>query len=124
MHQEYAELFKTGQYGRFYIVSGMHARGRTFHIYILPEGEGGIYNGKDNRPLNENAVEVYGVTGGDPGWSETYGWLHHGKWEQDFAELVDAMKVDAAKEQALLEQKLADLKAAEARRIAELLRAY
>jgi hypothetical protein len=124
MHQKYAELFETGQYGRFYIVSGMHARGRTFHIYILPEGEGGIYNGKENGPLNADAVEVYGVTGGQPGWSETYGWLHRGKWEQDFAELVDARKARVAQEQYLREQKLADIEAAEAKRKSELLQAY
>ena len=124
MHREYAKLFETGQYGRFYIVSGIHARGPTFHIYILPEGESGIYNGRENRPLNADAVEVYGVTGGQPGWSETYGWLHRGKWEQDFADLVDVRRTGIAEKKALVEQSQTETESAEARRIAELLQAY
>ena len=87
---EYAPLFRTGQYGRLYIVSGAHARGATFHIFVLPDGETGIDNGPNNAPQNADAVEVYGITGGNPGWTETYGWLHRGPWEADFAELVTA----------------------------------
>lgn len=92
--REYANLFKTGQYGRFYIVSDSHARGETFHIQILPEGEKAINNGHNNPCLNSNAVEVYGITGGQPGWTETYGWLHEGKWQDDFYSLINAEKLD------------------------------
>ena len=81
---EYANLFKTGQYGRLYLVSGGHARGRTFHIFVLPEGE----MVPNSASLNPNAVEVYGITGGHAIWTETYGWLHEGKWQQDFAAMV------------------------------------
>ncbi len=87
--REYATKFKTGQYGRLYIVSGSHARGRTFHIYILPEGEKAIPNGPNNPPLNKDAVEVYGIIGGQSGWSEIYGWLHKGKWQEDFKILLE-----------------------------------
>ena len=86
----YANLFRTGQYGRLYLDSGEHARGKTFHIWVLP----------DAAPIvgaacsMDGAVEVYGITGGHPGWTETYGWLHHGKWEQDFADLVDRRYAD------------------------------
>ncbi len=83
-----AELFKTGQYERLYIVSGSHARGKTFHIFVLPEGEKAISNGPNNAPLNKDAVEVYGVIGGNPGWTEGYGWLHDGKWQSDFLKMV------------------------------------
>ncbi len=86
--RKYAGLFKTGQYGRLYVVSSSHARGSTFHIWVLPENERGLANGTCNGPRNANSVEVYGVTGGQPGWTETYGWLHEGKWQKDFWSLV------------------------------------
>lgn len=87
---QYAWMFKTGQYDRFYITSGSHARGSTFHIQILPEGIRAIPNGPspNNLCVNENAVEVYGIIGGHPGWTESYGWLHQGKWQNDFEKLV------------------------------------
>lgn len=113
--REYAGLFRTGQYGRLFIVSGSHARGSTFHIFVLPDGEKAITNGPSNGPLNKDAVEVYGVVGGNRGWTEWYGWLHQGKWQEDFNELVErrkkeiaALKEDelrAQNEKALSEQK-------------------
>jgi len=92
--REFAKLFKTGQYGKLYIVSGNHARGRTFQIQILPKDEVAIPNGENNLCLNKDAVEVYGVTGGNPGWSESYGWLHRGPWEKDFKKLTDEIIAD------------------------------
>jgi len=87
--RRYASLFETGQYGKLYLVSGHHPRGSTFHVFILPEGEEAISNGTNNPPLNEDAVEVYGIVSGQPGWTESYGWLHDGKWQSDFAKLID-----------------------------------
>lgn len=84
----YAKLFKTGQYGKLYIVSGSHARGLTFRIQVLPEGEIAIPNGSQNSCLNSNAVEVYGVVSGNLGWTESYDWIHKGKWCEDFEKLV------------------------------------
>ena len=84
----YAQLFKTGQYGRFYIVSGEHARGKTIHIQILPENEIAESGGENNLCLNKDAVEVYGIISGQPGWTEIYGWLYEGKWQEDFEKLV------------------------------------
>lgn len=86
--QQYATLFKTGQYGRLYIVSGDHARGLTFHIQVLPESEEAIPNGPQNLCLNKNAVEVYGIIAGRAGWTESYGWLHKGAWVDVFNMLV------------------------------------
>jgi uncharacterized protein CbrC (UPF0167 family) len=100
---KYAKLFTTGQYGKLYITSGSHARGYTFRIQILPEGEEAIPNGSQNMCLNKNAVEVYGVTSGNPGWTETYGWLHTGKWVEDFERLV------AERESALREEETENL---------------
>jgi len=84
----FTKLFETGQYGKLYISTHTHARGSTFRIYILPEGvtiTGNITECPD-------AVEVYGVTGGQPGWTETYGWLHEGPWQLDFYKLVNKKK--------------------------------
>lgn len=92
--RQYADMFKTGQIDRLYIVSGSHARGKTFHIYVLPEGAAAKPNGSSNGPLNSDAVEVYGVIGGQPGWTESYGWLHKGRWQDDFAKLVAARKAE------------------------------
>lgn len=77
---EYASLFSTGFYGQFYIISGSHARGKTFHIYVVPEGTETF----DHRV----AVEVYGIISGNPGWTESYGWLYKGEWVEDFEEMV------------------------------------
>jgi hypothetical protein len=68
--KEFAELFPSGQYGKLRIVSGEHARGKTFGIYI--------------GSCNENEVEVYGMVSGHPGWTETYGWIYKGPWVCDF----------------------------------------
>ena len=107
--REYATMLRSGQHGRLYLVSGEHARGKTFHIWVLPSAEpvtGMPWSVKD-------AVEVYGITGGQPGWTETYGWLHRGKWEQDFAALVETRRTE-----------MADAEAAERQREAALLAAY
>lgn len=95
---EYCKLFKEAeQIGRLYLLPGSHARGKTFRIYVLPEEEKAIPNGHINPPSNKNAVEVYGIISGNPGWTESYGWKHEGKWIQDFNEIVEQRreKLDA-----------------------------
>ena len=121
--RRYAMMFKTGQYGRLYLSSGDHARGKTFHIYVLPEGVSAIANGQ-NRPRNKGIVEVYGITGGNPGWTETYGWLHRGKWEQDFADMVETRTAEIDAEDATRAQQRADAASAEDGRVAALLLKY
>ena len=121
---EFAKLFDTGQYGRLYIVSGNHARGETFHIYILPEGEAAISNGSNNGPLNSDKVEVYGVISGNPGWTEEYGWLHQGKWQEDFAEMATSRRVEVALKNTLSEQEIDAANVVERGRKAALLAAY
>lgn len=92
--KEFASLFETGQHGQLYLVSGEHARGKTFRIFVLPESERVMHNGKHNPPLNKDAVEVYGILGGQPGWTEYYGWMRAGKWQQDFERLVEDRKAE------------------------------
>lgn len=87
---KYCTLFKeTQQINRLYLVVAEHARGKTFHIFVLPKDEKAIPNGSMNAPLNKDAVEVYGVVAGNPGWTESYGWLHNGSWQDDFKNLVN-----------------------------------
>lgn len=102
---EYAALFETGQYGRFYIVSDSHARGKTFHIQILPKDEIARPNGAGNLCLNGDAVEVYGIIGGRPGWDEYYGWKHFGPWQRDFEKLVEDRKNEKVRKE---EERLAN----------------
>jgi len=97
--REYAKLFKTGQYGQLYIVSSSHPRGLTFNIQILPKGEKAIPNGINNLCLNKNAVEVYGIISGQPGWTEEYGWKYKGKWQEDFEKLVRKRKLEIKRQE-------------------------
>lgn len=89
---EFYNLFETGQYDKLFIQTGTHARGKTIHIWIVPNGE--EFEPKYGRPFNSNATEVYGITGGQPGWTETYGWLHKGEWVKDFENLVESKKLE------------------------------
>ena len=118
--KEYAKLFQTGQHGRLYLLSEEHARGKTFRIWVLPTDEpvyGSIHNVKD-------AVEVFGIIGGQPGWSECYGWLHRGKWQQDFAELVDARREEIEAGKSLRDMELATEEENNRQRIKALLSRY
>jgi hypothetical protein len=80
---EYAKMFPSGQYGYLRIYSGEHARGKYFHIYI---------------GRKENEVEVYGILGGHPGWTEWYGWIHEGPWQQDFEKEIEKRKAELTAE--------------------------
>jgi len=122
--REYAKLFKTGQYGKLYITVGQHARGYFFHIHVLPDGEDAIPNGESNPCINDNAVEVYGITGGNPGWSEEYGWLHQGRWQQDFYRLVEERKEKIATEEKTRIEEIKKEKDAEYSRTNRLLADY
>lgn len=96
---KYCKVFKrTQQVGRLYLVVSAHARGDTFRVYVLPEGEDAKPNGSCNPPLNKDAVEVYGAVSGQLGWTETYDWKHHGKWEEDLNALYKERKDQLEKE--------------------------
>jgi len=118
--REYCKIFeKAEQIGRLYITPNNHARGYTFGIYVLPENEE-VKENFGNAPLNKNAVEVYGVINGNLGWSESYGWLHKGKWQSDFTELYierkkeltlknEKIKLESIKKQKIEEEKKKEL---------------
>lgn len=91
---EYASLIPTGQYGRLYCVSGEHARGKTFSVFVLPKGVVAVGNGSMNPPLNKDAVEVFGATCGQLGWTEEYGWLRKGVWQADLEKLANSFRLE------------------------------
>ena len=100
---EYYDLFKgkSQQVGRLFLQLHTHARGKCFEIFLLPEGlevEGDRISGRDN-------VEVYGMTGGQRGWTESYGWLHTGKWKDDFLAIVERKKIERDESKKLWREK-------------------
>ena len=110
--REYAELFGVShQHGKLYIKVGSHARGKTFELYVTPTDCAVC--------LGSEMIEVYGITSGQPGWTETYGWLRKGPWEADFAKLVEEAKAEKlvlatenkARKDALAEEREAKAKA-------------
>lgn len=121
---ELAYLFETGQYGRLYITSSRHARGETLRIQVLPEGQKAKPNGSMNLCTNKDAVLVYGVISGNPGWTEEYGWLHHGPWKDDFYNLVKEKQEALEKDKAEREARIKAKKKSEEERINNLLSNY
>lgn len=122
--KKYANLFKTGQYEQLYITNSSHARGDTFRIQVLPENEKAKSNGSANQCLNSNAVEVYGVISGNPGWTEEYGWLHKGKWQEDFEKLVRSKEMEIKAKNQVNQDIIKDNEKAKQKRISTLLSNY
>jgi len=85
------EIFHSYAWLKTKHLSGMKSC-KTFEIQLLPDGESAIPNGSNNLCLNDNAVLIYGVISGQPGWTESYGWLYEGKWMEDFYKLVAEKK--------------------------------
>jgi len=121
---KYARLFETGQYGKLYITSGSHARGETFRIQILPNGEDAKRNGSQNPCLNDNAIEVYGVVSGNPGWTEEYGWIHEGRWQDDFEKLARSKEMEIEHKNKLNTAQSEDYAKEEKERVKSLLNEY
>ena len=120
---EYCHLFpKMEQFGRLIVWPKSNARGKTFHIYVVPKNFKAASNGWCPSP--ENDVEVYGVIGGNSGHSEEYGWVHHGPWEKDFAIVCHARRLQLEKQEAIGRQLMAGQKNDEANRIQNLLDQY
>ena len=93
---EYCRLFKQAErFGKLCVVPGSHARGDTFRIFVVPEAA--------EFPVDapwqcRDAVEVYGIVSGNPGWTEEYDWLHEGKWQQHFEEICRRRKLEQEEE--------------------------
>ncbi len=73
------------KYKNVVFILSTHARGNCFKIWI--------YENEDIQDtLKDSHLEVYGITGGQPGWTETYGWLHRGNWVtfiEDYFKLLE-----------------------------------
>ena len=109
---EFSALFGEGEFthGKLLLVSGCHARGNYFHVYISnPDG---------------TKTEVYGILGGHPGWTECYGWLHHGKWQEDFAAVCEEQKNAVERQQIKLKVEKESKERAEQQSIADNLARY
>ena len=117
----YANIFDKEQCGRLLLYPSHHARGQTFQIWLLPDG---VTGDREAPWLTKDAVEVYGIVGGNPGWTEEYGWLYRGKWVQDFEELVVQRKELIQKKADSNEERIAGEVESERRRIANLLLTY
>jgi len=92
--REYSGLDLDGLYGRLYISTGEHARGKTMQVFVMPEN---IEYRDNNKPKLNDAVCVYDAVSGQRGWTETYGWTKEGKWQDDFKKIVDEAKTKKAK---------------------------
>ncbi|WP_340011764.1 hypothetical protein MHI32_01480 [Paenibacillus sp. FSL H7-0690] len=77
--------------GNVLYVTASHARGKTFFIYLIDE--------------NSNLFKVYGVTGGNPGWTETYGWLHKGTWVKPILQYFRNLEGEIVEHDEKIEQK-------------------
>lgn len=91
----FSDIFKTGihRHKKLYIEFGRHARGYTLEIWILDKSNAEF----TSIHCYEGAVKVYGVVSGNPGWTESYGWLHDGPWVADFQRLVARLRRDRRK---------------------------
>ena len=94
---EYYDLFKgeSQQIGRLFLQFHTHARGKCFEMYVVPEGaevKGRHIGGTDD------AIEVYGMVSGQRGWTEAYGWIHSGRWQDDFSDIVLSKKEERESE--------------------------
>ena len=116
--REFASLFKTGIYGKLYLESGSHARGKTFRIFVLPDN----FNPDDN--IYNNSVVVYGIIGGQSGWTEYYGWIHKGPWQDDFKKLISDRKEEIESKKSIAEKKSRNAEDVKKKRVKSILEQY
>jgi len=103
----YVMLFETGQYGRYYVVSGKEAN--LFRIHLLPEG---VEVKKDLFPEvcpHKDAVLVYGEIRRGSCFS-LEGWLHEGPWVEDFEKFADEQEAKIRKKKAEEDARLKEQK--------------
>jgi hypothetical protein len=73
---------------------------------------------------SSHAAEVYGILGGQPGWTEWYGWKRQGPWRQDFERLVGERRAAIAGAQERRQQEAAAKEKARAAQQAMVLDSY
>jgi len=66
-----------------------HARGKCFRVFLVEN----IHGLTDKELINSsNRFEVYGVLGGQNGWTEYYGWKHEGNWVKLITNYLNDLK--------------------------------
>jgi hypothetical protein len=78
-------------------VLGTHARGKTFSIYLSKWSE-------ENSSLMD-VLDVYGVVDGQPGWTESYGWLIEGSWIKYIEDYFDSLVKLISEKEKIIEEK-------------------
>ena len=119
---EYYDLFNgtSQQIGRLVCQVYKHARGKCFEILLLPAD----VDVDPEQITVKNAVKVYGILSGQPGWTETYGWIHKGKWQEDFDKIIERKKIENKEAEQKHAEELEHKKAEEDSRINKLLSSY
>ena len=66
-----------------------HARGKCFRIFLVENT-----HGLTDKELvdSSNRFEIYGVLGGQNGWTEYYGWKHKGNWVELITDYLNSLK--------------------------------
>jgi len=118
--KEIYDYLPQGVCGRLFIDKSYHARGKTLRIYVLPKGD---WEDIDIHTIKD-AVEVYGITGGLPGWTEKYGWLHKGPWVDDVKRIIKDNKERIKRENEYYNKVAKEREKAEKERINKLLSDY
>lgn len=119
---EYADVMnrEAVRYKKLYIEFSDHARGKTLHIWVLDSDTVQFRLTSDVVELRSvhcypNAVEVYGVINGNPGWTEEYGWKIPGPWQKDFADFI----ADRREKKRIKEEEFAKHKSEELARVTD-----
>lgn len=115
---EYEALFPiTVQYGRLYVYRG-ESKG-SLSLWIVPDQ----YDFCVPPWECPDAVQVFGPVLGRNGVL-TYGWIHHGKWVQDFARIVENRRAEIRAEEDHKRAVRDEQEEFERRRILKLLATY
>jgi hypothetical protein len=69
--------------GNVLYVTSSHARGTQFFICLVDNTE---------EISQDNCFKVYGIISGNPGWTECYGWIHNGNWNEPILNYLENLK--------------------------------
>lgn len=73
------------QHENIVFIISTHARGKCFCIWIYE-------NSEIQDTLKDSHLEVYGITGGQSGWTETYGWTCEGSFVNYITNYLDSLE--------------------------------
>ena len=81
------EVIGGGRYrfGNLLMSLDSHARGVTLEMFVVDD------KFSKDRPVSDAKLKVYGAISGQLGLTETYGWLHEGKWQSFFKHMISTI---------------------------------